>query len=63
MRVPHYLSGVEGSGNFSEVVIKGQFGQILECILNVLKSQDLEDDTLYVHLLNALCWDYSSEDH
>ena len=63
MRVPHYLIGVEGSGNFAEVSIKEQFSQIIERVIDVLKSADLEDDTLYVHLLNSLCWDYSAEDH
>ena len=29
----------------------------------MLKNQELNDKSLYVHLMNALCWDYSVEDH
>ena len=63
MQVPHYLRGIQGSGNYAEYRIKEQFSQILERIIDVLKNEELRQDSLYVHLLNALCWDYTVEDH
>ena len=35
----------------------------MERILDVLKNQKLKRGESYVHLLDALCWDYSNEDH
>ena len=36
---------------------------ILERVLDVIRNEQLESPDKYVHLLNALCWDYSTEDH
>lgn len=63
MRVLHYLTGIEGSGNIAEAGVKEQFAQIFERILDVIKNQRLKDDAQYVHLMNALCWDFMPEDH
>mmetsp|Transcript_23102 Transcript_23102/g.28645 ORF Transcript_23102/g.28645 Transcript_23102/m.28645 type:complete len:98 (+) Transcript_23102:1049-1342(+) len=63
MRVLHCLTGVEGSGNIAEIGIKEQFAQIIERILDVIKNEKLDDQNQYVHLLNALCWDYTADDH
>lgn len=40
-----------------------QFFQILNRIIHVLKYEELEGQTDYVHLLNALCWNFTTEDH
>lgn len=37
--------------------------QILERIMDVLKHESHGSSTEYVHLINALCWDYRAEDH
>ena len=63
MRVLHYLTGIEGSGNLAENGVKEQFSEIFERILDVIKNQKLKDDNQFVHLMNALCWDFRPEDH
>ena len=36
---------------------------ILERIIHVIRNEKLTRNDYYVHLLNALCWDFSAEDH
>ena len=35
----------------------------MERILDVLKNEKLRSVEDYVHLVNALCWDFTVEDH
>lgn len=57
------MTGLEGSGNKAEDGIREQFYQILEVVIHALKTTKPGKKQRYVHLLNALCWDYTPEDH
>ena len=59
----HYLNNLEGCGNTAEAGIQKQFFQIITRVVHILKHERLESSTDYVHLLNALCWNFSREDH
>lgn len=60
----HYLTGAEGCGSIAEEGIQQQFFQILDHIVQILKHESFEgDNTSYVHLLNALCWNFTTADH
>mmetsp|Transcript_3430 Transcript_3430/g.3994 ORF Transcript_3430/g.3994 Transcript_3430/m.3994 type:complete len:101 (+) Transcript_3430:94-396(+) len=59
----HYLTGLDGCGIKAETGIRIQFFQILDKVVHVLKHEQLSTSTEYVHLLNALCWNYAREDH
>lgn len=63
MQTTHYLTGLEGCGIKAESGIQQQFFQILDRVVHVLRFESLNSSTEYVHLLNALCWNYTREDH
>ena len=63
MQQTHYLSGAEGCGAIAEQGIQEQFFQILGHIIQVLKHESLDSTTEYVHLINALCWNFTRSDH
>ena len=63
IQTTHYLTGLEGCGIKAETGIQQQFFKIIDRIVHVLKHEDLKKAEEYVHLMNALCWNYTLEDH
>ena len=58
------MTGAEGCGNIAEEGIQKQFFSILGQIVQILKHESLEGDTTkYIHLINALCWNFTIADH
>ena len=62
VQVCHYMTNVDSCGNNAQASIRKNFAQILERILDVIKHEQLANEDNYVHLLDALCWDYKPED-
>ena len=63
MQATHYLTGLEGCGITAEEGIQQQFFLFISHIVQILKHGSLSSSTEYVHLLNALCWNFTREDH
>lgn len=62
IQVTHYLTGLEGCGIKAENGIRQQFFHIIDRIVHVLKDPMISASG-YTHLLNALCWNYTRDDH
>ena len=54
---------MDSCGNRAETGIQQQFAQIMERIIDVIKREEMKNQDTYVHLLDALCWDFTTEDH
>ena len=59
----HYLNGLEGCSQVVHQSMQNEFASIISTIVSVIKYQPLAENSDYVHLVNSLCWSYTSEDH